>query len=133
MFYNKMNPIIFILILFMLIDIPMVSYLYQTTYSTMFSRINNGSSINKIRLYLAGFAVYILMTLGLYVFVISHAENEQLLSTILKAALLGAIIFGTYDLTNVASIPAFGIKEALIDTTWGGILFATVTAIYMMF
>jgi len=130
-----MNPIAFLVILFMAIDIPMVSYLYETTYANMFTQINKGESISKTRLYIAGAVVYLLMAIGLYTFVISPSVNlaEGTMSTVLKAALLGSLMYGVYDMTNVASIPAFGVKEALIDCAWGGMLFALVTVIYLMF
>jgi len=70
-----MNPIAFLVILFMAIDIPMVSYLYETTYSNMFTQINKGASINKTRLYIAGSVVYLLMATALYTFVISPSVN----------------------------------------------------------
>lgn len=125
------KTIVILIVLLMLVDIPMVRYLYQTTYSGMFDRINNRSNINQTRLYIAGFIVYLLMALGLYVFVILPSVDVSFLITILKGALLGVILFGVYDLTNVAAIPMFGIKEAVIDTIWGGTLFAIVTALYI--
>ena len=126
-----MNSIIILFVLLMLVDIPMVRYLYQTTYSGMFAKINSGTNTSTTRLYTAGVIVYLLMAIGLYVFVISSSTDLSFMYTILKGALLGVILFGVYDLTNVATIPAFGIKEAAIDTVWGGTLFAIVTALYL--
>lgn len=126
-----MNSIIILFVLLMLVDIPMVRYLYQTTYSGMFAKINSGTNTSTTRLYTAGIIVYLLMAIGLYVFVISSSTDLSFMYTILKGALLGVILFGVYDLTNVATIPAFGIKEAAIDTVWGGTLFAIVTALYL--
>jgi len=126
-----MNSIIILFVLLMLVDIPMVRYLYQTTYSGMFAKINSGTNTSTTRLYTAGVIVYLLMAIGLYVFVISSSTDLSFMYTILKGALLGVILFGVYDLTNVATIPAFGIKEAAIDTVWGGTLFAIVTAMYL--
>lgn len=126
-----MKTIVILIVLLMLVDIPMVRYLYQTTYSGMFERINNRSNINPYRVYIAGFIVYLLMAIGLYVFVILPSVDASFFTTILRGALLGVILFGVYDLTNVASIPAFGIKEAVIDTIWGGALFAIVTMLYI--
>ena len=126
-----MNSIIILFVLLMLVDIPMVRYLYQTTYSGMFAKINSGTNTSTTRLYTAGVIVYLLMAIGLYVFVIAASTDMSFVHTILKGALLGVILFGVYDITNVATIPAFGIKEAAIDTVWGGTLFAIVTAMYL--
>ena len=116
-----------LVILLMLIDIPIVCYHYQIPYAGMFARINKGSNVS--RLYASGFVVYLLMALGLYTFVLSHATDFFV--TLSKGALLGVILFGVCDLTNVAVIPAFGVKEAAIDTIWGGLLFGSVTALFM--
>jgi uncharacterized membrane protein len=126
-----MNSIVILFVLMMLVDIPMVRYLYQTTYSGMFTKINSGTNTSTTRLYTAGIIVYLLMAIGLYVFVISASTDMSFVYTILKGALLGVILFGVYDITNVATIPAFGIKEAVIDTIWGGTLFAIVTAMFL--
>jgi len=126
-----MNSIVILFVLMMLVDIPMVRYLYQTTYSGMFTKINSGTNTSTTRLYTAGIIVYLLMAIGLYVFVISASTDMSFMYTILKGALLGVILFGVYDITNVATIPAFGIKEAAIDTIWGGTLFAIVTALFL--
>jgi len=40
-----------------------------------------------------------------------------------KAFLLGVGVFATYDFTNYALLSGWDLKTALIDTTWGGILF----------
>ncbi len=125
------KTIVILIVLLMLVDIPMVLYLYQTTYLGMFDRINNRSNINQTRLYIAGFIVYSLMALGLYVFVILPSVDVSFFTTIMRGALLGAILFGVHNLTNVATIPEFGIKESAIDTIWGGTLFAVVTALYI--
>ena len=93
----------------------------------MFARINKVSNVS--RLYTVGFIVYLLMAIGIYTFVIS--TTGTFFETLSKGALLGVILFGVYDLTNMATIPAFGLKEAAIDTLWGGLLFASVTALFM--
>jgi uncharacterized membrane protein len=93
----------------------------------MFKRINKATNVT--RLYTAGFIVYLLMAIGIYTFVIS--TTETFFAALQKSALLGVILFGVYDLTNVATVPAFGLKEAAIDTLWGGLLFASVTALFM--
>lgn len=126
-----MNSIVILFVLLMLVDIPMVRYLYQTTYAGMFTKINSGTNTSTTRLYTAGIIVYLLMAIGLYVFVISASVDMSFIHTILKGALLGVILFGVYDMTNVATIPAFGIKEAMIDTLWGGMLFGIVTAMFL--
>ncbi|AGE50276.1 putative membrane protein (DUF2177) [Acanthocystis turfacea Chlorella virus Canal-1] len=52
--------------------------------------------------------------------------------TPLKAFLLGVGVFATYDFTNYALLSDWDFKTALIDTTWGGVLFLLTKLVYDM-
>lgn len=49
------------------------------------------------------------------------------------AFLLGLVIYGVYDSTNMAIFKKWDWKIALMDGLWGGILFALTTAIVYAF
>jgi uncharacterized membrane protein len=85
----------------------------------MYEKINL-SPPNKKRSMISGILVYVAMTVGLYVFVIQpELQANSSLSTILsKGMLFGAVLAFVYDLTNVAVITQFGVKEACIDIVW---------------
>lgn len=61
--------------------------------------------------------VYILLALGTTFFVFPHISS--LGTAILYGALLGLIIYGVYDMTNMAIITGWPLKFALVDMTWG--------------
>ncbi|MBX7066075.1 MAG: DUF2177 family protein [Parachlamydiales bacterium] len=68
----------------------------------------------------AAFLFYAVYILGLIVFVISPAikgQNNQ--SPLLYGALFGLIAYGTYDLTNLATIEGWPIKLVVVDLLWG--------------
>lgn len=46
-----------------------------------------------------------------------------------RGALLGLIAYGTYDLTNLATLKGFTARIALIDMAWGTVLSGTVAAL----
>ena len=52
--------------------------------------------------------------------------------SILDAFLLGLIIYGVYETTNMALFSKWSWTTVLIDTLWGGILFALTTTIVKM-
>ena len=52
--------------------------------------------------------------------------------SILDAFLLGLIIYGVYETTNMALFSKWSWTTVLIDTLWGGILFALTTTIIKM-
>ena len=52
--------------------------------------------------------------------------------SISDAFLLGLVIYGTYETTNWAIFTKWSVKTVIIDTLWGGILFALTTHLTYM-
>lgn len=72
-----------------------------------------------------GFAVtYLVMAFGLKYFIIDAKKNSW------DAFLLGVVIYAVYEFTNLALFTKWSLGLALIDTVWGGILFALTVYIY---
>jgi uncharacterized membrane protein len=79
---------------------------------------------------------YILIVLGLYYFVLRHiivpnaSSAAASIQTMrigdgMKAAFfLGILVYGVYETTTLAILRNWSPMTALIDTTWGGTLFA---------
>jgi uncharacterized membrane protein len=53
--------------------------------------------------------------------------------SIIEAFLLGLVIYGVYETTNYALLEKWSLKTVIIDTLWGGILFALTTFIINSF
>jgi uncharacterized membrane protein len=66
---------------------------------------------------------YIALIFGIYYFIIREKKS------ILEAFYLGVIIYAVYETTTLALLKNWTYKTAIIDTTWGGILFALTTFI----
>jgi uncharacterized membrane protein len=65
---------------------------------------------------------YGVYALGLVVFVIapqSRSLHGNWLSAMLRGALLGLVAYGTYDLTNLATLRDWPLSVALVDLAWG--------------
>jgi uncharacterized membrane protein len=62
---------------------------------------------------------YILLILGLYYFILK--ENKS----IKDAFLLGIFVYGVYELTTMSLLKEWKWLTVIIDTIWGGILFAS--------
>jgi uncharacterized membrane protein len=78
-------------------------------------------------------AFYALYVTGLMIMVIWPAVQAQSVSqALLYGAVLGAVAYGTYDLTNLAVMKGFTTKIAIIDLVWGTVLTATVSALATM-
>ena len=76
----------------------------------------------KINL-LATLLCYIFLIFGINYFIIQPNRSIQ------DAFLLGLIIYGVFETTNMALFSKWSWLTVLIDTLWGGILFALTTFI----
>lgn len=74
----------------------------------------------------AALAFYLLYLGGLLLFVLlPSAEAGSVTRALLLGAAFGLVAYGTYDLTNLATLNGFSARIAIIDMAWG----ATVTGI----
>jgi uncharacterized membrane protein len=48
----------------------------------------------------------------------------------IMGAMFGLVVYGTYNLTNVATLPGYSWTMVAVDTLWGTIVFATLASIY---
>jgi uncharacterized membrane protein len=73
--------------------------------------------------YLGAAFCYILLIAGINYFIIKPHKSVN------DAFLLGIVIYGVYETTNYALLKDWSILTVIIDTLWGGLLFATTTYI----
>ena len=66
---------------------------------------------------------YIALCFGIYYFIIRERKS------ILDAFLLGIVIYAVYETTTLSLLKNWTYKTAIIDTMWGGTLFALTTFI----
>ena len=131
-----MNPdikaLIIILILFLVIDLPMITKINYNMYKTQFDRININKSVDNF--YYGAIVAYLCLVIGIYYFVVKDNFNKSLVDIAKKGALFGLVIYGIYNGTNKATIAEFGTSEAIKDTLWGILLCATISvlAVYII-
>ena len=81
----------------------------------------------NIKLNFLGAAIcYIFLIVGLNYFIIKPHRSVQ------DAFLLGLVIYGVYETTNLALFSNWSVLTVLIDTLWGGLLFASTTYLVNM-
>ena len=71
--------------------------------------------------FLAAAICYIFLILGLNYFIIKPRRSVQ------DAFLLGLVIYGVYETTNWALFKNWSVFTVILDTLWGGALFAATT------
>jgi uncharacterized membrane protein len=72
-------------------------------------------------------ACYIFLVLGLNYFILSANKS------VMDAFILGIVIYGVFETTNIVLFKKWPIHIAVMDTLWGGILFALTTYIIKQF
>jgi uncharacterized membrane protein len=72
---------------------------------------------------MAALLCYIFLILGLNYFILQKRRSVQ------DAFLLGLVIYAVYELTNKALLSKWSYLTVILDTLWGGILFALTTKI----
>jgi len=94
--------------------------LVKNYFSNQVQKVQN--SAIKLN-YSATFLCYLFLITGLNYFIIQPNKTPS------DAFLLGIIIYGVYETTNLALFTNWSWLTATMDTLWGGLLFATTTFI----
>ncbi len=75
-------------------------------------------------------AFYLIYPVGLVTFAIMPAlKGGSITQALLYGALLGAIAYATYDLTNYATLRNWTVQITVIDVCWGAFASAVVAAL----
>lgn len=100
----------------------LIDYIYLNAISSFFNKQIFNIQKSPIKLRFSGAIIcYVLLVFGLYYFIIS--QNKK----VFDAFLLGLVIYGVYESTNYALLKDWKFSTLVIDTLWGGILFALTT------
>ena len=69
---------------------------------------------------------YFFLTLVLFYFIINEKKNIN------DAFILGLCVYGVYEYTTMAILQNWLLKTTIIDTLWGGTLFALTTYLFQI-
>jgi len=113
-----------VLIIFSVIDTLWLGYMGDRVYRPLIGEV----LADKFRLAPA-IAFYALYALGLTLFAVLPAlKSGDWRTALLWGALFGLFAYGTYDLTNYATLKTWGLKITLLDMTWGVVVSGTASA-----
>lgn len=69
---------------------------------------------------------YLVYVVGIIYFAVIPALNSNSwLTAIINGAILGLIAYGTYDMTNLATLKNWSLSLSIVDMAWGTVLTAT--------
>ncbi len=78
----------------------------------------------------AAVAVYIALSVGIIQFVLPKInQSTSVVSTFGIGALLGLVIYSTYDFTNLSTLKNWTLALTLVDIAWGAVLCGLVSII----
>ncbi len=101
-----------------------IDFIYLNVMKNYFNKQIQDIQGSKIEFnFLGAVLCYIFLIYGLNYFIIKPRK------TVSEAFLLGIVIYGVYETTNYALFKKWSMITVIIDTLWGGLLFATTTYI----
>ncbi|GAA0584492.1 DUF2177 family protein [Rhizomicrobium electricum] len=113
------------LVPFFLIDMIWLGQMAPRFYKP----IMNDIALSGFRI-LPAVAFYLLFPIGMVLFVVNPSlKSQSWQQALYLGALFGAFTYGTYDLTNQATLRNWTWQLSLIDILWGSVLIAASSAI----
>jgi uncharacterized membrane protein len=126
---DKLYIYILAFLLFPLIDMVYLNGIAAKMYGDAIQRIQGSPMRLKI-----GYAVasYLFLCFGMYYFLLRDLDSrKKWFPQIIRAFLFGLVIYGVYETTNAAIIDGWTLDLVLVDTLWGGILYASVIGVLL--
>jgi uncharacterized membrane protein len=111
--------------IFLAIDALWLGFIARGFYASQM-----GTMLRSPVLPIPALFAYLLLVLGLSVFVIVPAvEKKAVLHAIVYGALLGGVVYGVYDCTNMATLQRWSINLLIVDILWGVVVSSLVSAL----
>ena len=105
-------------LIFLIIDVIWLSFSVKSFY-----RPNIGHLLLETPIMWAAILFYLIYVIGLAVVIIEPSldyQNTQ--KFLIKAFMFGLVAYGTYNLTNMATIKGWSPNVVFVDMIWGGFL-----------
>lgn len=122
---------VIVLATLLFVDSIWIASTYQLFYSPQIGNL----LAEKINL-LPVLIFYMIYSAGLAVLIVlpSLKHKETIVHTWLKGVLFGLVAYGTYDLTNHATLKGWPLIVTVVDIAWGAILtgFVTLSTLWIM-
>ncbi len=107
------------------VSLLVLDIIWLTVMAPAYKRLFGDLMLDSFRMGPAA-AFYILYLLGLVILIVIPAvdTNESLTSVGFRGAVLGLVAYGTYALTNHATLKGYGAQLMWMDLLWGPVLTA---------
>ena len=119
----------FVSTIFLVVDLIWLSITVKSLY-----RPALGDLLKDKPVIWAAVLFYIIYMIGLSLLILKPAlANDSILQALWMGIVFGVVAYGTYNLTNMATIKNWSASIVCIDMIWGGILtgFSSAVGIYL--
>lgn len=131
-----MYPYIIVIIVVLIADFIWL-YLNRNNYNSLVKRVQ-GTTIQLN--FIGGALSYLFIISGLFLFSIPMITNEYnknkkqslLLLSMKYGGVLGLIIYGVFNTTNMAIFKNYDVSVAIMDTTWGFFIYTFAAYLFMI-
>ena len=114
------------------IIILLLDSIYLKTAGDKFVKMTEKIQGEKFKIKIESAAVvYIVLILAWFNFIYPEIKAKNLKNLLIKAFILGLCIYATYDFTNLAILNNYRLDLAILDSVWGGTLFALSTFLFV--
>ena len=120
---------IFVSIIFLIIDVLWLSITVKSLY-----RPALGDLLKDKPVMWAAVLFYIIYMIGVALIILKPAlANDSILQALWTGVVFGIVAYGTYNLTNMATVKNWSASIVCIDMLWGGFLtgFSSAVGIYL--
>lgn len=117
-----------------LLSMLAIDGVWLSTMMNRFYKPRMGELLAKNASYAPAVVFYLLYAFGVLFLVIQPAlkNGSPLWQTFLYGALLGLMAYGTYDLTNQATLKNWPTSLTVVDLFWGSLLTGTVSVLAVL-
>ena len=119
------TSLFFTSIIFLIIDVIWLSYSVKYFYKPQL-----GALLNDKPVMWAAILFYLIYVVGLAVIILKPAiDNDSIVQALFTGIIFGAVSYGTYNLTNMATIRDWSAFVVFVDIIWGALLTGTSSAL----
>ena len=105
------------LFIFLIVDILWLSFAVKNFYKP-----NLGPLLNESPVMWAAILFYLIYVLGLAIVIIYPSIDKSIIHIFGLGSVFGIVSYGTYNLTNMATIKNWSANVVYVDMIWGGLL-----------
>ena len=131
--WHNLKLYLLVLLVFLAIDLTWLGVLMAKFYKAELGSLARRSGEALAPVWWAALLVYVLIPLGIVLFVLPRVDQAgPLVSALSWGFIYGVILYGVYDLTNYSLLDRWPWRMTRVDLAWGGFICAVTSYIAVL-